>query len=256
MRCPSNIDVARPLPTIVRRVQTAAQRAGADCDAVALLQILPEQWHCPTRGLIAATARVVRQGYRQAAWGEPRRRGWSAAGASPGPPRRWHHRQTQVRRPAHRRTLSRVARTCWATSLIGCPSATSSTASIRRYNRASRAADDAGRSRRRLSVGENRCTSAFVCLRIPASVIGRSNWHKTFGYLLGPERRKTGWMRAEAAGDPGPWRQQVILGRGRWGRSVTAAEPQATQSTPDPAPLVSEPTGGSPASQTGRLARG
>ncbi len=27
--------------------------------------------------------------------------------------------------------------------------------------------------------------------------------------LLGPERRKTGWMRAEAAGDPGPWRQQA-----------------------------------------------
>ena len=34
--------------------------------------------------------------------------------------------------------------------------------------------------------------------------------------LLGDERRKTGWMRAEAAGDPGPWRQQGILGRGRW----------------------------------------
>src|SRR5215212_11314369 len=34
--------------------------------------------------------------------------------------------------------------------------------------------------------------------------------------LLGPERRKTGWMRAEAAGHPGPWRQQAILGRGRW----------------------------------------
>jgi SRSO17 transposase len=34
--------------------------------------------------------------------------------------------------------------------------------------------------------------------------------------LLGQERRKTGWMRAEAAGDPGPWRQQAILGRGRW----------------------------------------
>src|SRR4051812_12757118 len=34
--------------------------------------------------------------------------------------------------------------------------------------------------------------------------------------LLGPERRKTGWVRAEAAGDPGPWRQQAILGRGRW----------------------------------------
>lgn len=34
--------------------------------------------------------------------------------------------------------------------------------------------------------------------------------------LLGDERRKTGWMRAEAAGDPGPWRQQAILGRGHW----------------------------------------
>ena len=34
--------------------------------------------------------------------------------------------------------------------------------------------------------------------------------------LLGPEPRKTGWMRAEAAGDPGPWRQQALLGRARW----------------------------------------
>jgi SRSO17 transposase len=34
--------------------------------------------------------------------------------------------------------------------------------------------------------------------------------------LLGSEARKTGWMRAEAVGDPGPWRQQAILGRGRW----------------------------------------
>src|ERR687889_2917180 len=34
--------------------------------------------------------------------------------------------------------------------------------------------------------------------------------------LLGPERRKTGWMRAEAAGDVGPWRQQAVLGRSRW----------------------------------------
>jgi len=34
--------------------------------------------------------------------------------------------------------------------------------------------------------------------------------------LLGAEQRKTGWMRAEAAGDRGPWRQQAILGRGRW----------------------------------------
>jgi len=34
--------------------------------------------------------------------------------------------------------------------------------------------------------------------------------------LLGNEPRKTGWMRAEAAGDGGPWRQQALLGRGRW----------------------------------------
>ena len=34
--------------------------------------------------------------------------------------------------------------------------------------------------------------------------------------LLGAERRKTGWARAEAAGDEGPWRQQAILGRARW----------------------------------------
>src|SRR5882757_9153092 len=38
--------------------------------------------------------------------------------------------------------------------------------------------------------------------------------------LLGDERRETGWMRAEAAGDPGPWRQQAILGRGRWDADV------------------------------------
>jgi SRSO17 transposase len=34
--------------------------------------------------------------------------------------------------------------------------------------------------------------------------------------LLSDERRKTGWMRAEAAGDLGPWRQQALLGRDRW----------------------------------------
>src|SRR3982750_2520404 len=57
--------------------------------------------------------------------------------------------------------------------------------------------------------------------------------------LLGPERRKTGWMRAEAAGDKGPWRQQAVLGRTSWdadalrdgGRDYaleTLAEPDAT----------------------------
>jgi SRSO17 transposase len=34
--------------------------------------------------------------------------------------------------------------------------------------------------------------------------------------LLGNEPRKTDWMRAEAAGDGGAWRQQALLGRGRW----------------------------------------
>ena len=34
--------------------------------------------------------------------------------------------------------------------------------------------------------------------------------------LLGEERRKSGWMRAAAAGDPGPWRQQELLSRDRW----------------------------------------
>src|SRR6202522_4360258 len=34
--------------------------------------------------------------------------------------------------------------------------------------------------------------------------------------VLGDEQRKTGCMRAEAAGDPGPWRQQAILGRRDW----------------------------------------
>ena len=45
--------------------------------------------------------------------------------------------------------------------------------------------------------------------------VARSAEHFLDG-LLGEERRKTGWMRAEAVGDPGPWRQQAILGRGSW----------------------------------------
>jgi len=45
--------------------------------------------------------------------------------------------------------------------------------------------------------------------------VAASAWQFLDG-LLGNEARKTGWMRAEAAGDPGPWRQQAILGRGRW----------------------------------------
>ena len=64
--------------------------------------------------------------------------------------------------------------------------------------------------------------------------------------LLGPERRKTGWMRAEAAGDPGPWRQQAVLGRSRWDadalRDLVRDYALETLSDPD-AVLVIEETG-------------
>src|SRR5436309_8929966 len=64
--------------------------------------------------------------------------------------------------------------------------------------------------------------------------------------LLGEERRKTGWMRAEAAGDLGPWRQQAILGRGRWDadtlRDIARAYVVETLAEPD-AVLVVDETG-------------
>ena len=64
--------------------------------------------------------------------------------------------------------------------------------------------------------------------------------------LLGDERRKTGWMRAEAAGDPGPWRQQAILGRGRWdadGLRDIVREYVALNLATDDAVLVIDETG-------------
>jgi SRSO17 transposase len=64
--------------------------------------------------------------------------------------------------------------------------------------------------------------------------------------LLGPERRRTGWMRAEAAGDPGPWRQQALLGRAQWEadalRDVVRDYVVATLADPD-AVLVIDETG-------------
>src|SRR5919202_2301880 len=64
--------------------------------------------------------------------------------------------------------------------------------------------------------------------------------------LLGPERRKTGWMRAEGAGDPGPWRQQALLGRARWDadalRDMVRDYAVETLSEPD-AVLVLDETG-------------
>src|SRR6201746_1711391 len=64
--------------------------------------------------------------------------------------------------------------------------------------------------------------------------------------LLGAERRKTGWMRAEAAGDLGPWRQQSVLGRGQWDadtlRDVVRDYVLETLADPD-AVLVLDETG-------------
>src|ERR1700734_181803 len=64
--------------------------------------------------------------------------------------------------------------------------------------------------------------------------------------LLGAEQRKTGWMRAEAAGDRGPWRQQAILGRGRWDadalRDIVRDYALKTLADPD-AVLVLDETG-------------
>jgi SRSO17 transposase len=64
--------------------------------------------------------------------------------------------------------------------------------------------------------------------------------------LLGPERRKTGWMRAEAAGDAGPWRQQAVLGRSIWDadalRDVVREDVVETLASPD-AVLVIDETG-------------
>ena len=75
--------------------------------------------------------------------------------------------------------------------------------------------------------------------------MARSAWLFLDG-LLGPERRKTGWLRAEAAGDPGPWRQQAILGRGRWDaealRDVVREYALETLADPD-AVLVVDETG-------------
>jgi SRSO17 transposase len=64
--------------------------------------------------------------------------------------------------------------------------------------------------------------------------------------LLGPERRKTGWMRAEAAGDKGPWRQQAVLGRSHWDADALrdVVRDYALESLADPdATLVIDETG-------------
>jgi SRSO17 transposase len=61
-----------------------------------------------------------------------------------------------------------------------------------------------------LREGKRRIGPLFTQERVAASA------GQFLDALLGNEPRKTGWMRAEAAGDSGPWRQQALLGRGRW----------------------------------------
>ncbi|MFG1395270.1 IS701 family transposase [Xanthobacter agilis] len=61
-----------------------------------------------------------------------------------------------------------------------------------------------------LREGKRRLRPLFTQERVAASA------GQFLDALLGNEPRKTGWMRAEAAGDKGPWRQQALLGRGRW----------------------------------------
>src|ERR1700744_1588604 len=62
--------------------------------------------------------------------------------------------------------------------------------------------------------------------------------------LMGNDPRKTGWMRAEAAGDSGPWRQQAIFGRGRWDadalRDLVGAYALETLADPDAVVVLDE----------------
>src|SRR4051812_29466859 len=85
--------------------------------------------------------------------------------------------------------------------------------------------------------------------RIPAAVCGAERgglgqhvpgWAALDG-LLGAGRRKTGWMRAEAAGDPGPWRQQAVLGRSHWDADALrdVVREHAVETLADPAPCWS-----------------
>ncbi|CAA9242024.1 MAG: Mobile element protein [uncultured Acetobacteraceae bacterium] len=69
---------------------------------------------------------------------------------------------------------------------------------------------------------------------------------RTLDAVLGPERRKTGWMRAEAADGARPWRQQTVRGRGRWEADALrdTVRDHATEALEAPdAVLVADETG-------------
>src|SRR4051812_13487065 len=56
---------------------------------------------------------------------------------------------------------------------------------------------------------------------------------------------QTGWMRAEAAGDPGPWRQQALLDRSRWEadalRDLVRDDALETLAEPDAVLVIDKP---------------
>ncbi len=59
-----------------------------------------------------------------------------------------------------------------------------------------------------LRSARERITPLFTQKRVAASACA------CLDVLIGYEPRKTGWTRAEVAGDLGPWRQQALLGGG------------------------------------------
>src|SRR3954471_22691395 len=91
-----------------------------------------------------------------------------------------------------------------------------------------------------LRQAKHRIRSLFAAPSVAASV------NAFLDGPLGAERRQTGWMRGEGAGDPGPWRQQAIRGRSHWNadavRDVVRAHVIETRGAPE-AVLVIDETG-------------
>jgi hypothetical protein len=98
------------------------------------------------------------------------------------------------------------------------------------------------------SVDETLALSAASLREIKQHILPRFNQERVatdaglfLEGLLGDEQRKTGWMRAEAACTPGPWRQQAI--RSRWnatGESFLDVAMQREQPQKDDSQAVSD----------------
>src|SRR3954468_19213688 len=71
MRRPAGIDIAWPLPAMIRLMEPAPQRPTADGNALLRVQVVRQQRHRPARGLVAATARVTCQHRSQPPRREP-----------------------------------------------------------------------------------------------------------------------------------------------------------------------------------------